>query len=329
MSYLLQKGFIPTKYADSFAIASGGATFYRNSIRKYKKQGLSEKEAEAKAWEDFTLMTEQTQQSSRPDLISMQQASALGRPILAFANTPMQMVRRHKRRIQDVINRRGNTAENITSALYYGFAQTVLFSYLSNAMFAVDDESDDPDDIAFSEKKKSRHINTVLDSYLRGWGTGGASISALKNGLLSFLRENKKDFNADYANVVIDMLNVSPPIGSKARKLYSAGKTWKYNKDVIGEMGLSLDNPAVLAVANVISAVTNVPTDRVVMKLQNLKDASNSEFETWERVSMLMGLNRWSLGLGKRESVVEAEERVGKKTKSEKKQTDKTKKESL
>jgi len=293
LAYVLEKGFIPTKYADSFAIASGGATFYRNSIKKYKKQGMSEKQAEKQAWEDFAKITEQTQQSSRPDLISMQQASALGRPILAFANTPMQMFRRHKRRVQDIANNRGNMKENIASALYYGFAQTILFSYLANAMFAVDEDSDED----FANKKQARHVNTVADSYLRGMGTGGAAAAALKNGFLTFMRENEKDYNADYANVVVDMLNVSPPIGSKARKLHSAGKTWKYNKDVIPGMGLSLDNPGLLAGANVVSALTNVPVDRAVMKSINIKDASNSDFETWQRIAMLWGLNKWTLGL--------------------------------
>ena len=288
---------------------------------------MSEKEAEVKAWEDFTLMTEATQQSSRPDLVSMQQASALGRPILAFANTPMQMFRRHKRRVQDIINNRGNRAENIASAAYYGFAQTVIFSFLANAMFAVDDESEDPDDKAFAEKKKSRHVNTVADSYLRGMGTGGAGVAALKNGIIRFFHENEKEHNADYANVVIDMLNVSPPIGSKARKLYSAGKTRKYNKEVIPEMGLTLDNPGVLATANVISALTNIPADRVVMKLQNIKDASMGDFETWQRVAMFMGWNRWTLGLGKRESVVEAKEKVKKEKKTIKNKDKKIEKE--
>ena len=321
-AFILEKGFIPTKYADSFAIASGGATFYRNSIRKYKKQGLSEKEAETKAWEDFAEITEATQQSSRPDLISMQQASSLGRPILSFANTPMQMFRRHKRRIQDIASNRGNKAENVASALYYGFAQTMIFSYLANTMFAVDDESDDPKDIAYAEKQKTRHVNTIADSYLRGMGTGGAGVAALKNGILRFIQENKKDYNADYANVVIDMLNVSPPIGSKARKLYGAGKTWKYNKDVIPEMGFRLDNPATLAIANVISATTNMPTDRVVMKLKNIKDASNSDFETWQRISMLMGVGKWALGVEDEELEAEMdaiEERVKQEKKDKKK----------
>ena len=247
----------------------------------------------------------------------MQQASALGRPILAFANTPMQMFRRHKRRIQDIANNRGNMAENIGSALYYGFAQTLIFSYLANAMFAVDDESDDPEDKAFSEKKKSRHVNTIADSYLRGMGTGGAAVAALKNGILSFVKESTK-WNPDYGNTVIDMLNVSPMIGSKARKLYGAGKSYKYDREVMGEMGLRIDNPAVLAIANVISATTNIPTDRVVMKILNIKDASNSDFEAWQRVAMFMGFNKWALGV--EDEALEAEmDAIEKRVKKQKK----------
>ena len=37
LNWLLQKGFLPTQIADSFAIASGGATFYRNRIKTYLK----------------------------------------------------------------------------------------------------------------------------------------------------------------------------------------------------------------------------------------------------------------------------------------------------
>ena len=321
-AYVLEKGFIPTKYADSFAIASGGATFYRNSIRKYKKQGMSEKEAQQRAFEDFQQMTEATQQSSRPDLISMQQASGLGRPILAFANTPMQMFRRHKRRLQDIANRRGNTAENVLSAVYYGFAQTMIFSYLANAMFAVDDESEDEDDKRFAETAKTRFVQTIADSYLRGMGLVGAGVSAIKNGILSAVKETKKA-NADYGNTVIDLLNISPPIGSKVRKLYSASKTYKYNKDVIPEMGFRLDNPATLGVAKVISAFTNLPADRVVQKLLNIKNASNADFENWQRIAMFMGLSNWSVGAKdeKLEAEIDAiEKRVKKGKKKEKKQ---------
>ena len=44
---------------------------------------MSETEAKEQAWLDFQEITEETQQSSRPDLISQQQAGPLGRLILA------------------------------------------------------------------------------------------------------------------------------------------------------------------------------------------------------------------------------------------------------
>ena len=93
INYMLKKGFTLTQIADSIAIASGGATFYRNRINTYKKQGLSQKEAESKAFIDFREIAEETQQSSNPLLISQQQASDIGRIILAFANTPSQYAR--------------------------------------------------------------------------------------------------------------------------------------------------------------------------------------------------------------------------------------------
>ena len=97
MSAILKFGFIPTQIGDSFAIASGGASFYRNRINRYKKEGLSEQEAEAKAFTDFQEVAEETQQSARPDRISKQQAGPLGRIILAFQNTPMQYARLTKK----------------------------------------------------------------------------------------------------------------------------------------------------------------------------------------------------------------------------------------
>ena len=57
------------------------------------KQGMSQAEAETQAFDDFRENAEESQQSSRPDRISMQQAGPLGRLILAFQNTPMQINR--------------------------------------------------------------------------------------------------------------------------------------------------------------------------------------------------------------------------------------------
>jgi len=73
--------------------------------------------------------------------------------------------------------------------------------------------------------------------------------------------------NPKYYKAVIDLLNVSPPIGSKARKLVSAGNTYAYNKRAIERSPyLALSNPAVHANSQIISALTNIPADRVVEK---------------------------------------------------------------
>ena len=84
LNYLLKIGFTPTQIADSFAISAGGATFYRNRVETYLKQGMDKKAAETQDSEDFQEISERTQQSSRADLVSQQQASPLGRLILAF-----------------------------------------------------------------------------------------------------------------------------------------------------------------------------------------------------------------------------------------------------
>jgi hypothetical protein len=128
-------------------------------------------------------------------------------------------------------------------------------------------------------------------------GTGGAGVAALKNGIISFMRENDKGYRADYGNTVIEMLNVSPPIGSKARKMYTAGKAVKFNEEEMVEMGLDFDNPAVMAIAKFVSAATNIPADRVLSKVNNIRDASMGDFETWQRVALILGWNTWDLGI--------------------------------
>ena len=93
MATILKAGFIPTQIADSLAIAGGGATFYRNRLNTYLKEGLSEKNAEAKAYNDWRQIANDSQQSSDASRISNIQASDFGRLVFAFANTPFQYTR--------------------------------------------------------------------------------------------------------------------------------------------------------------------------------------------------------------------------------------------
>jgi len=323
LDWFLKKGFIPTKTADSFAIASGGATYYRNRIKTYEKQGLETKKAEKKAFLDFQEIAEKTQQSARPDLISQEQASPLGRIILPFANTPLQYNRLAKKEVLDIANGRFDGAfgdNSLTSKIgkivYYTAVQNFIFSSLQAGMFSLifDDQEED-----YITKKQDRIANNMSNSLLRGMGVYGASIAALKDGVLRFLHENEKDYRADYANVAIDMLNISPTIGSKVRKLKSAGDSYKWNKDIIPEMGFDIENPLFYAIGNTTSAITNVPLDRLVTKVNNVKGALDTENNAWQRVALMMGWNRWDLGMEKPKSILEVKEKVKEKKKKKKK----------
>jgi hypothetical protein len=296
ISKLLKLGFLPTQIADSFAIASGGATFYRNRLKSLIKDGMSQKEAEAQAFLDFREIAEESQQSSRPDRISAQQAGPMGRVILAFANTPAQYARLMQKAASDLKNRRGDDKTNISKILYYGAIQNVIFNALQQALFAMAFGDEEPDE----EKKNKKYtsiVNGMSDSLLRGLGFHGAAISTLKNAVMK-LAEGKKAQDA-----AIELLDISPPISSKIGKLKSAGRTWDWNKKEIMEKGWSLDNPAYLAAGQVVSAATNVPLDRGIRKLQNLKDASDAENEEWMRVANALGWAKWELEWAKDNNV--------------------------
>ena len=185
IAYLLSQGFIFTRIADSFAIAAGGSTFYRNQVEAYVKEGLSKKDAEAKAFQDFRAVAEETQQSSNPSKISQQQASGAGRVILAFANTPMQYARIIKRATQDLINGRGDWKSNVSKIVYYAAIQNLIFNALSNALFALAFSEEEEE----QEDKTGRIANGMADSLLRGLGIQGAAVAAVKDALFTILSE--------------------------------------------------------------------------------------------------------------------------------------------
>jgi hypothetical protein len=95
----------------------------------------------------------------------------------------------------------------------------------------------------------------------------------------------------------MQLLGISPPIQSKAQKVRSALKSYEWNKGEMKEKGFSLDNPAYLAGANVISASTNVPLDRVIKKVDNVRAATRDDISKLERMMLLAGWSDWQLGI--------------------------------
>ena len=297
LSYILEKGFSLTKYGDNIAVATGGAPFLYNREQKYIKEGMSEAKAKEEAFLDFQEIAERTQQSSRQDLLSNQQVSVIGRIFLAFQNTTMQMTRIQKKAMLDLINRRGSFKANVSRLVYYGAIQNTIFAFLQNALFAGVFGDDEDEDLKI-DKKTERAINTMLDSALRGSGIGGAALATLKNATIAWMRENDKGFTGQNGKVIIELLNISPAVGIKARKIYGAMENYKFNKKILDKIGYDNPNhPYYQIGGNLVSAAFNFPLDRVLTKVSNIKAITQQDAEAWQRTALFLGYNSWDIGL--------------------------------
>ena len=315
LSWLLKKGFTPTQIADSFAIASGGATFYRNRINTYVSQGMDVKEAEKKAWLDFIETSDQAQQSGDPSLVSMEQASILGRMVLAFQNTTQQYSRMMKRSGLDLIKRRQmpgtksmfqSDAANFSRIMYYGALQNLIFSSLSAGLFALipgfGDNEDEEEREKSKEEKTARILNSSIDSLIRGMGVKGAVVITIKNVIQEYFKQAKKEYRADHAYTILQAVNLSPPIGSKIKKIYSAIKGYQYDKDVIKERGLDLTangklnlSPTYRVLGSLSAGALNLPLDRMYSEIQGIAEMLDERNTIYQRLALALGFRSWDV----------------------------------
>ena len=325
ISYLQKIGFTPTQAADSFSIAVSGATFYRNRVNTYLKAGNTVQEAEEKAFNDFSIITDQSMQSADPMYVSKQQTTALGRIILAFGNTPMQYNRLIKKAALDLVNKRGDWKTNISKIVYYGALQNMLFSFLQSALFIPlgydDDEEPDFSKMTKEEKKAyeklqkkyedkvTNMLNGMADTLLRGSGVYGAAIATIKNTVMEYFKQEEKEMFADHAYTVLALTSVSPPISSKARKLYGAIRISKFEKDVITERGWEVTrdgklnlSPNYRIAGNIAVATTNLPLDRVVEKVNNMAEVMDSRNTKLQRTALALGWKDWELNVKNEEN---------------------------
>lgn len=364
IAYLLKIGFTPTQIADSFAISAGGAAFYRNRVKKYVKEGMTQQQAEEQAFVDFREVTEETQQSARPDRVSQQQTTNAGRFILAFQNAPMQFNRIIKKAALDLVNRRGNDKANVSRIVYYGAIQNFIFLSMQNALFALLPDFEEEEELTgtytmkelkairkerekalrkkekFQQTKYDRITNGMIDTILRGSGITGAVISTIKNVYLKFKSEQmkltKKEKAAELGISVeqylkenpeargqynkmaplMEALQISPQIGSKWRKFSKGQNTYVYDRLAIDEMSkFNTKNPLWLATAPVVEGITNIPLNRIISKINNLKEAANGQNEPWQRLAVGAGWSPWDVGIdtGKEaKEAIKAAEQKGK-----------------
>ena len=298
ISKILQKGFLPTRYADSFAIALGGASFYRNRVNSLVKEGMSEADAEVQAMKDWRQAAEESQQSSDPSKISEIQASSIGKIIYAFANTPFQYARITKRKLQDLTSGRsaaeGSVQKDLGTIFYYSMAQALIFNALQSGLVALL-MSDDEDDEELKQEKYASMLERSLTSFAKSTGNPGAVASTLyammKEGYLQQTGKKRPDANA----FAVTATSISPPLNSKLRDI--AGAYRAYNKIEDGDAFTpSLDNEA-LTMAGEVASVAGLPLDRVIRKARHLAAISNEEAELWQKIWMLAGWSEWELGV--------------------------------
>ena len=329
VNFLLDKGFLFTRIADSLAIATGGASFFinrkkslLNRINPETGKLYTEAEADQKAFLDFYQVSEETQQSSNPSKISQQQASMAGRVLLAFQNVTMQFNRNTKKSILDLVNRRKKPGftqresdlSNMSSVVYYVGMQNLIFNSLQQGLFTVLFEEEDEEEKRSKKQKTGDIVNGMIDSLLFGLGFGGAFISTLKNLGLRIDQENKKadrGESTNYQDIIWDVFDVSPVLDSKVRKLRTAAKTFDWNREDIDRRGWSLDNPMFLAYAQLISAGTNLPIDRALVLMNSLRQATDENTRLYQRIALALGWSGWSLNLPYwgRQSTVDREKR--------------------
>ena len=187
-----------------------------------------------------------------------------------------------------------------------------------------EDEEDEKKTEKFFNTKKQRVINGTIDSLLKGIGVGGAIVATLKNYVIK-LSESLQDDSFFKEPPSYELLQVSPPIGIKIRKIRRAEKNLEWNKDVITELPLdNLDNPIYETSAAYIEGFTNIPTARLLRKVQNISAALDSENKWWQRVAIGLGWSRWDVGVTDNEikearnAIRENNKRINKETKLKK-----------
>ena len=283
-------GYKPTQLGDSFAIALGGASFYRNRYNTYIKAGKSKAEAHNRSMRDLRERAEETQQSSRADLISQQQASIAGRIFLSFQNVTMQYTRIGKKLTTDMLKKRRvkkpdgtfyslNQSRLIQASrlgMYLGY-QHLIFQGLQQGILALLAFNDNEEEEKISTKQQVDYLNGIVDSIMRGMGILGGALSVLKNIAIDIYRKDRLRSR----NRILD---VSPAIKSKytkAQKIIRGIEKGDF-ADVL------IETP---------SFVYGLPTDRIVKLIDQIGygfDLYGQEYEKYQRIMLLLGWNHYN-----------------------------------
>jgi len=207
---------------------------------------------------------------------------------------------------------------HMSKIIFYGFIQNFIFSTLQSAVFALlpgfEEEPEEFDTDKEREKyfenkqkkeegKTARVMNSMMDTLLRGSGLAGAVVSTVKNVAIEYYeQEDASPIEKDNAEVLLAIANISPPIGSKLRKINSAMKTREFEKDVLAERGFDVMidgkfqlSPAYDILGDVSSAAFNLPLDRAIDEINAVTEALDTRNTQWQRLALGLGWRQWDV----------------------------------
>jgi hypothetical protein len=248
-------------------------------------------ESESKAFRDFMFKTNESQQSSRPERISQEQATRGGRFFLMFANTQMQYSRVMKKVRNRIKKGIGNKLENFARYGYYAVVAHALFNAVQQLTFLVPGIGDDDEE----REKYAYSLNNYSDSLLRGLGLRGQYISFIKNFILSQFDVNiitNADPKARRKPLIEGLTKIAPPLDAKYRRVkqleYFRNKAMQKYKQ-----GYDLDQlgPEYMEMAIQALAIANIPADRVRQLAQNYYNVfdMSADYQAHHRLLMFLG----------------------------------------
>jgi hypothetical protein len=147
-------------------------------------------------------------------------------------------------------------------------------------------------------------VNSVVDTMLKGgFGLKGAVVSTVKNMVIEYAKQEKKEYNTDHTYTILQAANLSPPIGSKLSKIYGAIQTKKFDQDVINDRGFSVTidgkvniSPSYSVLGSVVSGTINLPLDRAITEVNSLAEAFDARNTAMQRIALGLGWRTWDVG---------------------------------
>ena len=127
----------------------------------------------------------------------------------------------------------------------------------------------------------------------------------VKNTIREFIEYQEKPvFARERGDIVLAALQISPPIGSKARKINAALQTLQYEKDVMDERGFDVMidgkfqlSPTYNMIGSLSAATLNLPLDRAVDEVNSITEALDTRNTQWQRIALGLGWRSWDTGV--------------------------------